>query len=305
MGRLRGLGTRPTVKTLVIMAAGAGSRFGGPKQLEPVGPSGERLFEYALFDARRAGFDRAVIVVREELRAQFADVLATGPKGIEVRFAAQRLDDLPSGHSPENREKPWGTTHAVLAARQQIDGQFAVANADDFYGPGTYARASEVMAGHQTMTTIVAMRLDRTLSTHGSVTRGICEVSGDRVTRIDEVREVMHRDGKITGRGRAGWTTFSGGELASMNAWVFPRVMLGILEGRFRAFLESHDRAAGGESMLPEAVNDLIAQTSLPVGIVEAPGPWFGLTHAADRALVEDGLRALSAEGVYPSPLWG
>lgn len=304
MGRLRGLGTRPTVKTLVIMAAGAGSRFGGPKQLEPVGPSGERLFEYALFDARRAGFDRAVIVVREELRAEFADVLATGSQGLDVRLADQRLDDLPSGHAPEHRVKPWGTTHAVLAARQQIGGPFAVANADDFYGPGTYAQASAVMAGHETLTTVVAMRLDRTLSTNGSVTRGICDVSGDRVTRIDEVREVMHRDGKITGRGRAGWKTFSGGELASMNAWVFPHEMLRTLEGRFRAFLETHDRTADGESMLPEAVNDLIAQTSLPVGIVEAPGPWFGLTHAADRPLVEDGLRTLTSEGVYPSPLW-
>jgi UTP-glucose-1-phosphate uridylyltransferase len=286
------------------MAAGAGSRFGGPKQLEPVGPAGERLFEYALFDARRAGFDRAVIVVREDLRAQFADVLAAGPTSLDVRLAAQRLDDLPSGHTPADRVKPWGTTHAVLAARQEIGGPFAVANADDFYGPATYARASAVMAGDQTMTTVVAMRLDRTLSTHGSVTRGICDVSGGRVTRIDEVREVMHRDGKITGRGRAGWTTFSGGELASMNAWVFPLEMLRTLEARFLAFLQAHDPTAGGESMLPETVNDLIAQTSLPVGIVEAPGPWFGLTHAADRPLVESGLRTLTADGVYPSPLW-
>ena len=304
MGGLRGLGTRPTVKTLVIMAAGAGSRFGGPKQLEPVGPGGERLFEYALFDARRAGFDRAVIVVREELRPQFADVLAAGPTSLDIRLAEQHLDDLPSGYRPENRVKPWGTTHAVLAARHEIGGPFAVANADDFYGPATYARASAVMAGDQTMTTVVAMRLDRTLSTHGSVTRGICDVSGDRVTRIDEVREVMHRDGVLTGRGRAGWTTFSGGELASMNAWVFPQSMLRILEDRFRAFLTTHDPAGAGESMLPETVNELIAQTSLPVGIVEAPGPWFGLTHAADRPLVEGGLRTLTSEGVYPSPLW-
>ncbi len=292
------------MKTLVIMAAGAGSRFGGPKQLEPVGPSGERLFEYALFDARRAGFDRAVLVIREDLQAQFAGVLATGPKSLDIRFANQRLDDLPSGHVAVDRVKPWGTTHAVLAARHEIDGPFAVANADDFYGPATYARASAVMAGDETMTTVVAMRLDRTLSTHGSVTRGICEVSGDRVTRIDEVREVMRRDGALTGRGRAGWTTFSGGELASMNAWVFPHEMLHTLEGRFHEFLKTYDRTGAGESMLPETVNDLIAQTSLPVGIVEAPGPWFGLTHAADRPLVEGGLRTLTADGVYPSPLW-
>jgi choline kinase len=293
------------VKTLVIMAAGAGSRFGGPKQLEPVGPGGERLFEYALFDARRAGFDRAVIVVRADLRPQFAAVLAGKAKALDVRLAEQRLDDVPAGHTAVNRVKPWGTTHAVLAARHEVGGPFAVANADDFYGPVTYARASAVMAGDQTMTTVVAMRLDRTLSTHGSVTRGICEVTGDRVTRIDEVREVMERNGVLTGRGRDGWATFSGAELASMNAWVFPEQMLRALEDRFRAFLAADDRSGAGESMLPETVNDLIDQTSLPVGIVEAPGPWFGLTHAADRPLVEGGLRTLTAEGVYPSPLWG
>lgn len=293
------------MKTLVIMAAGAGSRFGGPKQLEPVGPGGERLFEYALFDARRAGFDRAVIVVRADLRPQFAAVLAGKAKALDVRLAEQRLDDVPAGHTAVNRVKPWGTTHAVLAARHEVGGPFAVANADDFYGPVTYARASAVMAGDQTMTTVVAMRLDRTLSTHGSVTRGICEVTGDRVTRIDEVREVMERNGVLTGRGRDGWATFSGAELASMNAWVFPEQMLRALEDRFRAFLAADDRSGAGESMLPETVNDLIDQTSLPVGIVEAPGPWFGLTHAADRPLVEGGLRTLTAEGVYPSPLWG
>ena len=292
------------MKTLVIMAAGAGSRFGGPKQLEPVGPHGERLFEYALFDARRAGIDRAVLVIREELRPGFEAVLASLPRDLDIRLASQRLDDLPDGKSPGSRAKPWGTTHAVLAARHEISGPFAVANADDFYGPETYARASAAMAGDGTTTTIVAMRLDRTLSTHGSVTRGICEVAGDRVTRIDEVREVMHRDGALTGRGRGGWTTFTGAEPASMNAWVFPRSMLSTLDERFRAFLESYEGGDAGESMLPEVVNDLIADRALPVAIVEAPGPWFGLTHAEDRPLVKEGLQRLTKSGVYPARLW-
>ena len=292
------------MKTLVIMAAGAGSRFGGPKQLEPVGPSGERLFEYALFDARRAGIDRAVLVIREELRPGFEAVLANLPRDLEVRLAHQRLDDLPEGRSPGSRAKPWGTTHAVLAARHDIGGPFAVANADDFYGPETYARASAAMTGDRTTTTIVAMRLDRTLSTHGAVTRGICDVAGDRVTRIDEVREVMHRDGALTGRGRGGWTTFTGGELASMNAWVFPQTMVATLGERFRAFFATYEGGDAGESMLPEVVNDLIADRSLPVAIVEAPGPWFGLTHAADRPLVKEGLTQLTRSGIYPEKLW-
>ena len=294
------------MKTLVIMAAGAGSRFGGPKQLEPVGPNGERLFEYALFDARRSGIDRAVLIIRDELRPGFEAALASLPKSLDVRLAVQRLDDLPAGHGAgvNGRTKPWGTTHAVLAARHDIQGPFAVANADDFYGPGTYEQAAAAMHGDKTMTTIVAMRLDRTLSTHGSVTRGICDIAGTSVTRIDEVREVMRREEGLTGRGSTGWRTFTGGELASMNAWVFPPSMLERFDARFRAFLSSYDGSNTGESMLPETVNDLIASDALPVGIAEAPGPWFGLTHAADRPLVESGLRELTAQGVYPASLW-
>lgn len=292
------------MKTLLIMAAGAGSRFGGPKQLEAVGPHGERLFEYALFDARRSGFDRVVLVIREELRAAFGEVLAQLPVRLEIRLAAQRLDDVPLGYQSGGRTKPWGTTHAVLAARHDIAGPFAVANADDFYGPGTYERAAAVMAGPETQTTIVAMRLDHTLSAQGSVTRGICEVSGQSVTRIEEVRELMARQGTITGRRRTGWVTFGGGELTSMNAWVFPHAMLHAFDGRFRTFLEANQGSDSGEAMLPETVNDLIADAGLPVGIVETPGPWFGLTHAADRPLVEQGLRSLTSQGVYPGPLW-
>jgi hypothetical protein len=292
------------MKTLVIMAAGAGSRFGGPKQLEPVGPNGERLFEYALFDARRSGFDRTVLIIRDELRSGFDEVLRGLPRELDIRFAPQRLDDLPEGFTVGTRAKPWGTTHAVLAARQEISGPFAVANADDFYGPGTYAQASAAMHGDQTVTTIVGMRLDRTLSLNGAVTRGICEVSGGSVTRIDEVRDLMRRDGQLTGRGRRGETTYTGGELASMNAWVFPAPMIKTFTDRFRAFLTGYDGSGSGESMLPETVNDLIAEERLPVAIAEAPGPWFGLTHAADRPLVEAGLRELYASGVYPAHLW-
>jgi hypothetical protein len=246
-----------------------------------------------------------VLVIREELRSGFEAVLASLPKAIDIRLAVQRLDDLPAGRAVVGRVKPWGTTHAVLAARHDVAGPFAVANADDFYGPGTYDRASASMAGDRTTTTIVAMRLDRTLSTTGAVTRGICDIVDHRVTRIDEVREVMHRDGALTGRGRGGWTTFTGGELASMNAWVFPQTMLATLDERFRAFLDAYDGGDSGESMLPETVNDLIADRALPVAIVEAPGPWFGLTHAADRPLVEVGLRQLTESGVYPDKLWG
>lgn len=286
------------------MAAGAGSRFGGPKQLEPVGPSGERLFEYALFDARRSGFDRVVLVIRDELRQAFAGVLAHVPATLAIRLVDQRLDDLPAGHQVGQRTKPWGTTHAILAARREIAGPFAVANADDFYGPSMYERAAAVMTGRETQTTIVAMRLDRTLSGQGSVTRGICEVSGQTVTRIEEVREVMTRDGTVTGRRRTGWVTFTGHELASMNAWVFPHSMLATFEGRFRTFLDVNHGDDDGEAMLPETINELIAEAALPVGIVETPGPWFGLTHAGDRSRVTEGLRSLTTQGVYPDPLW-
>jgi choline kinase len=291
---------------LVVLAAGAGSRFGGPKQMMPIGPGGEWLLEFGLFDAHRAGFRRVVFIVRDEFTGAFERRLQIVRPHLDITLVTQRLEDVPAGTKVGARTKPWGTGQAVLAARDAIDGAFAIINADDFYGAPAYCLAAEACpaAASTGVATVVGMRLDRTLSPHGPVKRGWCQVHGERVTRIEEVTDIARRHGRLTGAGRQGRLEFDGREIVSMNFWVFPQSILTGLSSRFEAFLaqEGHDPAS--EFLLPEAVNSLVAGGALPLGRVEAPGPWFGLTYREDQPAVAAGLAALVRKGVYPSPLW-
>jgi len=288
------------------MAAGAGSRFGGPKQMMPIGPGGEWLLEFGLFDAHRAGFRRVVFIVRDEITDAFERRLKTVRPYLDITLVTQRLEDVPAGATIGARTKPWGTGQAVLAARAAIDGALAIINADDFYGAPAYRLAAEAcpVAASTGVATVVGMRLDRTLSPHGPVKRGWCQVHGERVTRIEEVTDIAHRHGRITGAGREGRLEFKGQEIVSMNFWVFPQSILAGLASRFEAFLaeEGHDPAS--EFLLPEAVNSLVADDALQLCRVEAPGPWFGLTYREDQPAVAAGLAELIRTGVYPTPLW-
>lgn len=296
----------PMSKTLVIMAAGAGSRFGGPKQTTPVGPHGEWLLEYALFDASRAGFDRAVCIIREELADDFARLAARVAGTIPVTSVVQRTTDLPHGFTAGGREKPWGTGQAVLTVRDLVRGPFAIMNADDFYGADAYRQGSEAAdLAHSTgVATVVAMRLDRTLSPYGPVKRGWCQTKDGRVTRLEEVMGIREEGGKLVAQGRHAAVAFRGDELVSMNFWVFPPSFLGALEEKFHPFLKDHHTNADAEFLLPEIVNDLIAEGRLEVLARETPGPWFGLTYQEDKAEVMSGLNDLSARRVYPDSLW-
>jgi len=290
------------------MAAGTGSRFGGDKQSAAVGPHGEWLLEYAVFDARRSGFDRVVLVIREELEPVFASLVRRLSSAIDTRIACQRIEDVPaeSAHLVADRRKPWGTGHAVLAARRFVDGPFAIVNADDFYGAEAYVlgqSACATAAAHVTAT-VVAMRLDRTLSPHGPVKRAWCQAEGTSVRRLEEVMGIERRDGRLLASGAHAGRVFHGDELVSMNFWVFPPDILPVLDERFAAFLRSAGSRAEGEFLLPEVVNDLIAARRLDLRVVEAPGPWFGLTYAKDRPAVAAGLADLTRRGVYPTPLW-
>jgi NDP-sugar pyrophosphorylase family protein len=291
--------------TLLIMAAGAGSRFGGPKQLEPVGPAGERLLDYTVFDAHRAGFNRIVLIIRDELRPGFEELAARWPVDLETEFVVQRLEDVPAGISTNGRTKPWGTTHAVLAAREAVRGPFAVVNADDFYGAEAYRLAAA--GAHAARSTgdamVVAMRLDRTLSTNGAVTRAVCETAGDRVTGIAEVREISQTPDGLRGKHCGAVRPLTGHEQVSMNGWIFAPEMLGLLGEEFATFVRGV-QSLDAECMLPETLDALVRRGAVTLRLAEAPGPWFGLTHAADRPLVEAGLRDLSAQGAYPRPLW-
>jgi len=292
------------------MAAGLASRYGSSKQLDEVGPKGELLLEYSIFDARRAGFTRVVFVIRKEIESAMREFAKRLPADLDVQFAIQDLSQVPSWFSvPPVRTKPWGTVHAVLAARDLIDGPFAVLNADDFYGPDAFARARAACdeAAESGVASAVLFPVSATLSPHGSVIRGICNVNDGYLVQLDEVRDIHREDGDGALRGHVDHVvrTLTGAELASMNFWVFPPSAMTALAEEFESFLRAYGTEEKSESILPEAVSELMRGGTIRVRALSAPGPWFGLTHQADREAVRQGLKQLTAEGVYPSPLWG
>jgi UTP-glucose-1-phosphate uridylyltransferase len=289
-------------KTLVVMAAGAGSRFGGPKQTTPVGPHGEWLLEYAMFDAARAGFDRAVFIIRDELEPEFRTLLDGTSGRLKADLVSQRVSDLPPAFSAGSRSKPWGTGQAVLTVRDLVKTPFAIMNADDFYGRGAYEEGARACddAASTGASTVVAMRLDRTLSPHGPVKRGWCQTKDGKVSRLEEVMGIERRNGKFEAAGKHANVPFNGSELVSMNYWVFPPTIFGLLGQKFEAFLTAHGSDPAAEFLLPEVVNELIDEGRLEVRAKEAPGPWFGLTYREDLPEAAAGLAELTRQGVYP-----
>ncbi len=292
--------------TLLVMAAGLGTRYGGFKQVDRVGPRGELLLEYGVFDARRAGFRRVVFIIRRELAPAFDALARVLPPGLDVSCVYQDDDRLPAWFAPPSRTKPWGTVHAVLAARDAVAEPFAVVNADDFYGAAAYrlaiAACDEV--ARDGTSAVIGLPLARTLSEHGPVVRAICEIAGGWLTRLDEVQAIEKTPYGAQGTGAGGIRRLRGSELASMNFWVFAPSVFPQLEDRFAAFLRRRGGDASAELPLPEAIGELIQAGSIRVRAIEAPGPWFGLTHADDRPHAIAGLRDLHARGEYPDPLW-
>jgi hypothetical protein len=291
---------------VLVMAAGMGSRYGGLKQIDPVGPSGETLLDYSLFDARRAGFGRIVFVIRRDIEAAFRGAVGRRYEGrAEVVYAFQSLDDLPAGFGvPPGRTKPWGTGQAVLAGESAIPGPFAVVNADDFYGRASYAALHAFLAGRPPadVHALVAFRLDRTLSPHGPVARGLCDVGGDGSLRVVQEITGLERDGE--GVIRSGPRTFRGDEPMSLNLWGFGPSIFDRLREGFRAFLSDHGEEEKAEFYLPDAVGQLIRAGTARVRVLETPSPWFGMTHRADQKAVSESLRALVAAGEYPNRLF-
>ena len=300
-------------RTLVIMAAGLGSRYGGVKQIDSVGPNGEILLDYAAYDALEAGFERIVLIVRREIEADMRRRVeeSFGPR-CAVEYVIQSMEAIPGQVVvPPGRVKPWGTGHAILQVRPVIDGPFGVINADDFYGReafGLLRGLLELPQGGVDVLRIglVAYHLDRTLSPNGGVTRGVCQLDEhEALTAIHELSGI-HRVGVTIGYEQDGlWRDLDGGALVSMNMWAFPPGFLDVLETGFSGFLE----AAGGnlrssEYLLPNVVGDLVASNQVVVQVSETTGCWFGLTHAEDRALVRERIRDLIAQSIYPERLW-
>lgn len=282
---------------LVVLAAGMGSRYGGLKQLDPVGPSGEIILDYSVRDAMAAGFGKVVFVIRRDMAELFRETVGARYEGtVEVAYAFQELEPLPGGRvSPPARTKPWGTGHAVLAAASVVREPFAVINADDYYGPAGFAALASFLAGagsgHYAM---VGYRLDRTLSDNGSVSRGICAVEGEgKLLGITE-RTAIFRDqtGRIIADGNPP-DLLTGEESVSMNFWGFTPDLFGRLELLFEEFLEERGDDPKAEFYLPAAVSSLIASGEAEVTLLDTPDVWYGLTYPEDKASVVAALAAL------------
>jgi UTP-glucose-1-phosphate uridylyltransferase len=287
--------------SLLVLAAGMGSRYGGLKQIDPVGPSGETVLDYAVFDAIRAGFGRVVFVVRREFEESFRSAVTAKYSGkIAVDLVYQSVDDLPQGFDvPAGREKPWGTGHAVWCAREALSGPFAVINADDFYGARSFTGLAAFLArATGSEFAIVGFSLANTLSENGTVSRGVCEVKGGRLSSITEQKAIERAD---VGKGRR----FSGNEIVSMNFWGFTPAVFEGLDTGLRAFLAASGSDPKAEFYLPAAISDLISKGSATVDVIPSADAWFGITYREDRPHVAAAVKELVASGQYPERLFG
>ena len=301
---------------LVVMAAGMGSRYGGLKQIDPIGKNGEIIIDYSIFDAYRAGFRKVVFIIKEEIFVDFKEVIGDRiSKIMDVCYAFQKLDDLPEGFTvPEGRVKPWGTGHAVLAARDYIDGPFAVINADDYYGVEGFKKIYDFLStaedDEKCHYTMVGYELMNTLSENGHVARGVCTTNADGyldnvVERTKIVKgEVMPRFTEDDG---ATWTDLPNDTIVSMNMWGFTRSYLDEAEARFPAFLEETAKTnpLKGEYFLPSVVSQLLAEKKARVRVLSSEDKWYGVTYKEDKPVVVNALAEMRSSGVYPQNLWG
>lgn len=294
---------------LVVLAGGLSTRYGRLKQLDPLGPNGETIMDYNVFDAVRAGFARMIFVVRPEIEEAVRDHVSKVVGGnVPLDFVHQDLDELPEGfRAPPDRIRPWGTGHAVLCASKLIDGPFAVCNSDDLYGPGAFSMMYQHLSQDPVPTeaALVGYTLDHTLSGHAGVARGVCVLSRDGLlSRISEVREIRRIDGWITGMYTDGSTLeLSGDEIVSMNLWGFTAPVIDHMRRQFTRFLGRWGADTDREFFLSTAVNNQIQIGASQVYVLHAPDSWFGVTHAEDRSRALETLRQRVDEGAYPASL--
>ncbi|MCL1809440.1 MAG: sugar phosphate nucleotidyltransferase [Clostridiales bacterium] len=300
---------------LIIMAAGMGSRYGGLKQTDPVGTGGELILDFSLFDAFRAGFKKAIFILKKEMEADFRSLIGRGAgRFMDAEYAFQELSDLPEGFAvPAGRAKPWGTCQAVLAARHLVDGPFAVINADDFYGPGAFKKMHEFLAsaedGEKLNCCIIGYRLENTLTENGHVARGVCDVSDDgTLAGIEERTNVERRCGKImfTEDGGATWTEIRGDAPVSMNFFGFPKGVMKKLSEMFPSYLNHilKENPLKGEYFLPLAASRLIREGTASFKVFMSHDKWYGVTYMEDKESVVAAIQAMKEKGMYPEKLW-
>ena len=289
--------------TLLIMAAGMGSRYGGLKQLDSVGPNGETIIDYSVYDAIRAGFNKVVFVIRKEFYKEFRSLITDKYSGeVQVEFAFQELDNLPNGFfCPVGREKPWGTGHAILTTKDLIQEPFVAINGDDFYGLESFKVVAEYYQNGGADFSMVAFQLDNTLSDFGSVTRGLCTLDGDKLDTVIETDGLqMSRDGMKSDRK----IVLNGKEPVSMNVWGFTPDLFFYLESMFIEFLEKEGKELKSEYLIPSVVNTLIQSGQKSVQTLHSSAKWFGVTYKEDKPYVTEQIKKLIDNGNYPKKLF-
>jgi hypothetical protein len=296
-------------KTMVVMAAGMGSRYGGLKQLDQIGPSGETIIDYSVYDALRAGFNKVVFVIRRDIEEAFKEQVGSRfADKVEVRYVYQALEDLPEGFSvPEGRTKPWGTGHAMLTAAAETAEPFIILNADDFYGADAFRTAAaflDTVKPGELKAALVGFLLKNTLSENGSVARGICGADGNgMLTDVEEILGIQRdRGGKLIADNR---DNLREDDLVSMNMWAFSPAVFDYTLTYFERFLTERARDPKAEFYIPTAVNILIKEESAGVKVLETSSEWFGVTYREDKPAVAASIAAYVEKGLYPSDLWG
>ncbi len=295
--------------TLVVLAAGVGSRYGGVKQVEGIGPSGETFFDYTVYDAIRAGFGKIVFVIRKAIEDDFKHLVNNRfDAEIKVEFAFQELDSIPSGYTtnPE-RIKPWGTGHAVLVAKEHVDGPFGVVNADDFYGASALKALADALSqsNDDKQFFLVGYELSKTLSEQGSVSRGVIEADANyQLIGLTERERIYKKDGQVVYEDEAGLHEINANSLVSMNLMGFPQKFLTHLDGLFEQFIAEFGNELKKEFYLPFAVNRLINQGEAKVTVIPTTESWFGITYPDDKVAVQSCMRDLVKKGRYPEKLW-
>jgi NDP-sugar pyrophosphorylase family protein len=296
------------------MAAGIGSRYGGLKQIEPIGPNGEIILDYSIYDAKQSGFGKIIFVINRGMEKAFRERIEQSiGKPFEIVYVYQDLDNLPDGfHVPQGRVKPWGTAHAVLSCREVVDTSFAVINADDFYGRSAYQSLANFLQHSRTQESgynfcMVGYQLKNTLTKHGHVSRGICSVDQDwQLIEIHERTRIQVVDGKMKfSEDEQVWIEIPEDSLASMNIWGFTPELFDELDARFERFLgEIGENPTKAEYFLPVVVNQLLAENRASVKVLPTHEHWFGVTYQEDVERVRGAMQILIDQGIYPVKLW-
>ncbi len=289
--------------SLLVMAAGMGSRYGGLKQLDQVGPNGETIIDYSVYDAIKAGFTKVVFIIRKDFEDQFkSQITEKYSEKIDIAFAFQNLDDLPDSFlCPDGREKPWGTGHAILSAKELIDDPFVVINGDDFYGQESFNVIADYYNNGGNQFSMVAFRLDKTLSSHGAVTRGVCDIKSKKLISVIETEDIEKKEKKILSNRDI---TFNGSEPVSMNMWGFLPSLFNYLSKGFIEFLNAEGNELKSEYLIPSVINKLIQNKLEEIHVLRSNASWFGVTYKQDKPEVKRKINELINSEIYPSHLF-